>query len=132
MEIARGRTEEASPDSGQHGIAQVPVHPRHGAWPNAAKKAVAHHEIRPFAHLVDEGVKPREVIAVVGVGHDDELPACRGNPALERFAVTSLLDVHDGRVAVAASDTRVGVVWTTARQLTANDPTGAYAVFACR
>lgn len=46
--------------------------------------------------------------------------------------VPSLLDVHDGRIAVAASDTRVGVVWTTARQLTANDPTGAYAVFACR
>jgi hypothetical protein len=32
---------------------------------------------------------------------------------------------------VAATDTRVAVVWTTARQLNNNDHTGGYAVFAC-
>ena len=41
-------------------------------------------------------------------------------------------DVRDGRVAIAASDTRVAVVWATARQLTPNDPTGGYALLACR
>ena len=39
--------------------------------------------------------------------------------------------VRDGRVAVAASDSRVAVVWTTAQKLVANDVTGGYAVFAC-
>jgi hypothetical protein len=39
--------------------------------------------------------------------------------------------VRDGRVAVAVTDTRVAVAWTTAKTLGANDPTGGYAVFAC-
>lgn len=39
--------------------------------------------------------------------------------------------VRDGRVAIAATDTRVAVVWTTATTLTDNDATGGYAVFAC-
>ena len=45
--------------------------------------------------------------------------------------VPSMATVRDGRVAVAASDTRVAVVWTTARSMSANDVTGGYAVFAC-
>ncbi|MDB4941241.1 MAG: hypothetical protein JWP97_775 [Labilithrix sp.] len=36
-----------------------------------------------------------------------------------------------GRVAVAATSSRVAVVWTTAKTLTNNDSTGGYAVFAC-
>lgn len=39
--------------------------------------------------------------------------------------------VRDGRIAIAASSSRVAVAWTTAKTLTANDPTGGYAVFAC-
>jgi hypothetical protein len=39
--------------------------------------------------------------------------------------------VRDGRVAIAATDTRVGVVWTTAKKLGGNDSSGGYAVFAC-
>jgi len=39
--------------------------------------------------------------------------------------------VRDGRVAVAATATRVAVAWTTAKVLTNNDNTGGYAVFAC-
>jgi hypothetical protein len=39
--------------------------------------------------------------------------------------------VRDGRVAVAATSTRVAVAWTTAKALTNNDATGGYAVFAC-
>ena len=45
--------------------------------------------------------------------------------------VPSLTQVRDGRIAVAASDTRVAVVWTTRKQLTGNDAVGGYAVFAC-
>ena len=39
--------------------------------------------------------------------------------------------VRDGKVAVAATDSRVAVVWTTAQSLLSNDVTGGYAVFAC-
>jgi hypothetical protein len=39
--------------------------------------------------------------------------------------------VRDGRVSLAVTDTRVAVVWTTAKTLGANDPAGGYAVFAC-
>ncbi len=45
--------------------------------------------------------------------------------------IPSVSNVRDGRVAVAATDTRVAVAWTTARVLQPNDSTGGYALFAC-
>jgi hypothetical protein len=39
--------------------------------------------------------------------------------------------LRDGLIAVAASDTRVAVVWATGRGLSAGDNVGGYAVFAC-
>jgi hypothetical protein len=41
-------------------------------------------------------------------------------------------DGNGGRVAIAASQSRVAVVWTAAPQLTANDAVGGYAILACR
>jgi hypothetical protein len=43
----------------------------------------------------------------------------------------SVSTVRDGRVAVAATTSRVAVAWTTAKVLTNNDASGGYAVFAC-
>ncbi|HSO39142.1 MAG TPA: hypothetical protein VLT33_41735 [Labilithrix sp.] len=46
--------------------------------------------------------------------------------------IPSVSGVRDtGRIAVAATSTRVAVAWTTAKSLTRDDPTGGYAVFAC-
>jgi len=45
--------------------------------------------------------------------------------------IPSVNTVRDGRVAVAATSSRVAVAWTTAKVLTNNDASGAYAVFAC-
>jgi hypothetical protein len=45
--------------------------------------------------------------------------------------VPSMINVRDGRLAVAASDTRVAVVWTTGQMLSGNDVVGGYALFAC-
>ena len=45
--------------------------------------------------------------------------------------ISGINTVRDGSVAVAASDTRVAVVWTTAKELGGNDAAGGYAVFAC-
>jgi hypothetical protein len=39
--------------------------------------------------------------------------------------------VRDGRVAVAASDSRVAVVWAIGRTLTDQEAVGGYALFAC-
>lgn len=45
--------------------------------------------------------------------------------------IPSVSNVRDGRVAIAATSSRVAVAWTTAKVLTNNDSTGGYAVFAC-
>lgn len=45
--------------------------------------------------------------------------------------ISGISTVRDGRVAIAATTTRVAVAWTTAKVLTNNDSTGGYAVFAC-
>jgi hypothetical protein len=56
---------------------------------------------------------------------------------LQKLALTSeprisgIANVRDGRVAIAATETRVAVAWTTATVLTPNDGSGGYAVFAC-
>lgn len=43
----------------------------------------------------------------------------------------AMTTVRDGRVAVAASDSRVAIVWTTGKSLGQNDTVGGYAVLAC-
>ena len=45
--------------------------------------------------------------------------------------ISAINTVRDGRVAVAATDRRVAVVWTNAKILGPNDGTGGYAVFGC-
>jgi hypothetical protein len=45
--------------------------------------------------------------------------------------ISAISTVGDGRVAVAATPTRVAVVWTTQKELDPDDPAGGYAVFAC-
>lgn len=45
--------------------------------------------------------------------------------------IAAIETVKDGRVAIAANETRVAVAWTTAKTLNPNDSTGGYAVFAC-
>jgi hypothetical protein len=45
--------------------------------------------------------------------------------------VPAMTQIRDGRVAVAASDSRVAVVWVTAKTLTDQDAVGGYALFAC-
>ncbi|MGH7280743.1 MAG: hypothetical protein ACRELY_04410 [Polyangiaceae bacterium] len=46
--------------------------------------------------------------------------------------IPSLAGLRDGRVVIAASDTRVAVAWVTGRTLGPDDAVGGYAIFACR
>lgn len=45
--------------------------------------------------------------------------------------IPSTANVRDGRIAIAASDSRVAVVWATAKQLGPDDRVGGYVVMAC-
>jgi hypothetical protein len=45
--------------------------------------------------------------------------------------ISAINRVRDGRISVAATESRVAVVWTTAKVLGKNDPAGGYAVFGC-
>ncbi|HVH45740.1 MAG TPA: hypothetical protein VM925_25480, partial [Labilithrix sp.] len=45
--------------------------------------------------------------------------------------ISAISTIRDGRIALAATESRVAVTWTTAKVLGANDPPGGYAVFAC-
>lgn len=67
-----------------------------------------------FDHATTTPVFKREV----DLGDDPRLP--------------SIKTVRDGRIAIAASATRVIVVWATGSILDMNDPVGGYAVYACR
>jgi hypothetical protein len=45
--------------------------------------------------------------------------------------IPAMGNLRDGLLALAASDTRVGVVWGTGKTLTDKDAVGGYAIFAC-
>ncbi len=71
-------------------------------------------------------------IALHVYGNASTTPTPLRNVSFAREPRISGVDtVRDGRVAVAATDTRVAVVWTTAKVLNNNDHTGGYAIFAC-
>src|SRR6185503_16375773 len=65
-----------------------------------------------FDHATTMPIFKREV----DLGDDARLP--------------SIAKVRDGRIAIAASATRVAVVWATGATLDMNDPVGGYAVYA--
>jgi len=70
--VARASEEESS-DRREDGVPEVAVERRHRPGPDAAREAVAHHEVVAFAELRDEGHERREVVAVVRVAHHDRV-----------------------------------------------------------
>jgi hypothetical protein len=84
------------------------------------------------AHLFFAVEQPG-AISLVAYEHADTTPSfLREVQLTQNPRVPSLKDIRDGRIAVAASDTRVAVTWITGKLLTQNDAVGGYAVFACR
>jgi hypothetical protein len=72
-------------------------------------------------------------IALVAFDHATTMPVFKREVDFgDDPRLPSIKNVRDGRIAIAASPTRVGVVWATGSTLTMNDPVGGYAVFACR
>ena len=70
---------------------------------NSALESISHHEVGAVPQLIEVFVEAREIIAVVGVAHDDVAAASRFNPPEQRRAITASGDAHDPR-AVAAGD----------------------------
>src|SRR5262249_1505453 len=64
---------------------------------DAAAEAVPHHEVGSGAEGLDERPELTEVVAVVGVGHHDELGSGGGDPSDERASVSLNGDVDDAR-----------------------------------
>ena len=76
-------------------------------------------------------LKPGGVSLSVYANATTTLSALRHVSFANETRIPSVGNVRDGRVAIAATDRRVAVVWTTATTLQQNDTTGGYAVFAC-
>ena len=58
-------------------------------------KAAALDEIVPFAQLIEKSGNLRKIVAIVGVSHNNEPSARRGNTSHERVAVPAPFDVDD-------------------------------------
>ncbi len=58
-------------------------------------------------------------------------PSALQSIRLSQVRASTVGSIRDGRVSVAVEGNRVIVVWTTAKQLKANDPMGGYVIFAC-
>src|SRR5260370_42244392 len=75
-------------------MSQVPVGKRHRVPLYASTKPVAHHQIRAGAQFFDEHRGVSEIIAVIGIRHDDE-PAARGSDASsQRVAIPFGLNMN--------------------------------------
>jgi hypothetical protein len=71
-------------------------------------------------------------IAVAVYDHASTTPTLLRNLLLsDDPRVPPQATVRDGRVAIAASDSRVAVTWVTAANLGLNDAVGGYALYAC-
>ena len=54
---------------------------RHGAGRDATFESVAHDKVATVAQLFDERHERGEIVAVIGIPHDDEPPARRRDAA---------------------------------------------------
>jgi hypothetical protein len=112
-------------DEAEHRVAEIPVQRRHRPRRDTAGEPVAHHQVRALPQFVNERHQVGEVIAVVGVAHDDVLAAGRDDAAHQRVAVALLADRHDpgarvGRQLLAA----VGAAVVGDNHLAANSARG--------
>jgi hypothetical protein len=71
--------------------------PRHGAGRDAALEAIAHHQLVAGTQRGNERIEAGEVVAVVGIAHDDVTATCRLNADGKRRAVPPQSNGHHPR-----------------------------------
>ena len=103
MKVADGNLEKEPPKKAQRRISKVSVQKRHCLWGDSALESVSHHQISAAAQLIKVFIEAREIIAVVGIAHDDVAAASGLNPAKEGPAIAANGRVHQPR-AVAPDD----------------------------
>ena len=64
---------------------------------------ISHHKVGAAAQLIEILIEVREIIAVVGIAHDDVAAVRSFDPSEQRRAITGDSDVHDPR-AMARGD----------------------------
>jgi hypothetical protein len=95
VEIAGGDLEEQAAEEAEDGVADVAVFPRHGAGMNPARETVAHHDIGARLEGGEHGAGFAEIVAAVGVGHDDVAAAGGVDAGVEGVTVAALGDGDD-------------------------------------
>ena len=70
---------------------------RHRVGRNTAFETISHHEVVTCAQLFEKRAEICEVIAVVGVAHDDVLAACGFNAGKKGVAITFFGHVNHPR-----------------------------------
>src|SRR5207253_4342649 len=95
VEIAHLGPKQQPAEEAQHRVAEVAVQRRHGAFADAAAKAVAHHQRIAFAQLGYEGIEAAEVIAAIRIADDDVAAARGGDASCQRRAIAAPRDVDD-------------------------------------
>src|ERR1700738_227444 len=101
MEVTDVGGEEEAPGETQQRMAKIAVQQRHGARPDAATKTVADDHRIAGAQALDERVELREIVAVIGIGHDYESSAGGVDSADQCAAVALVWDTHDSSTGLA-------------------------------
>ena len=83
----------------------------HGAGLDPPSESVAHHEFVAFAQLDEKGSQIGEIVAVVGVSHNDVFAMRRLEPSHESAAVSLL--IHDDDSGAGGGGNRRGTVAAT-------------------
>src|SRR6202041_2341483 len=77
VEVADGDAEEEAADKTENGVTEILVQRGHGSGFELAAEAVAHNEIVALFEFGEETGELAEVVACIGISHEDVLPACR-------------------------------------------------------
>jgi hypothetical protein len=103
-----------------------------GSFAPPGQGTVAGGDVAFHADRAMFAVEQPGAISVVVYDHASTTPTPLRSVLFSNDArIPSQLGVRDGRLAIAASDSRVLVVWMTATSLGPDDPVGGYAVYAC-
>ena len=94
VKIFDGAPEEHTTDCGQNRIAEITVQRWHRTGLDAAGESVTHDEIGSATKRFDEWAQVGEVVAVIGVAHDDEPALCVGDAGGECSAVSPNRDIN--------------------------------------
>ena len=95
VEVAERGAEEQLADAGEDRVADVAILPGHGAGLDLAGEAIAHDEVIAVAEFGDKGAEIGEVVAVVGVAHDEVAATGGGAGGVEGRAVATDGNVND-------------------------------------